>query len=127
MSDLFITTMYRWGDREGHSYLVGVFDNEMAALKAGRREELNRSGKYDAAITKVALNGDVSDYDTPPNWITVKGLPDQRPIIMRNYKSFEVVSQLVRLADDYNGPLKRPAPALKHFCESFLAIMEDVR
>ena len=32
---LYIVTMYRWGDRSDHSYVLGVFRKKHRAIKAG--------------------------------------------------------------------------------------------
>ena len=42
----WIVTMYRNGDREKHSYVLGVFSSFEQALKHGNAEEAWRGGKY---------------------------------------------------------------------------------
>ena len=37
---------YRFGDRENHSYIVGVYSSPEKALKEAELEELNRRGEY---------------------------------------------------------------------------------
>jgi len=38
--------MYRHGDREKHSYVLGLYSTEEKARTAGLAEELIRGGKY---------------------------------------------------------------------------------
>lgn len=46
MKFVYVVTMYRFGDREKHSYVLGVYSTEEKANKAGMEEELHRGGKY---------------------------------------------------------------------------------
>ena len=41
---------YRWGDRERHSYLVGVYSEELAALKCAGQEEDWMAGGYECEV-----------------------------------------------------------------------------
>ena len=45
----------RWGDRETHSYVVGVYAKKHAALKAAETEKEWRGGKYECEILEWAL------------------------------------------------------------------------
>lgn len=56
MVKLFVVTMYRWGNPEKHSYVLGVFSKKSQAIRAAGIEEHGRGGKYDAEITKVKLD-----------------------------------------------------------------------
>ena len=40
----------RWGDREKHSYIVGVYTKKHRALKAAENEEEWRGGKYSCEV-----------------------------------------------------------------------------
>lgn len=42
----YVLTMYRWGDREKHSYVLGVFTNSEKAEKEKEQAEEDRGGKY---------------------------------------------------------------------------------
>lgn len=53
---VYVTTMYRWADREKHSYVVGVYDNETLALKIAESEEMDRGGKYSAEVLRMVMN-----------------------------------------------------------------------
>ncbi len=57
---LYIVTMYRWGSRENHSYVIGVFSSEQKAGDAGDAEHKYRGGKYDPEIIEVEI--DVNYY-----------------------------------------------------------------
>lgn len=56
---LFVTRMLRYGDRDGHSYIVGVYDNEVQAKYAGTCEESWRGGKYSYVVEYFELNSKV--------------------------------------------------------------------
>jgi hypothetical protein len=53
---VYVVTMRRYGDREKHSYVIGVFDNKQSAVIAGGIEEMYRAGKYSADIEKFKIN-----------------------------------------------------------------------
>lgn len=44
---VYVVTMYRWGDRTKHSYVIGVFSTKTKSEKAGLKEKEERGGnKY---------------------------------------------------------------------------------
>ena len=43
---IYVTTMYRWGDREAHSYVLYAGFSKHVATKAGEDEREYRGGKY---------------------------------------------------------------------------------
>jgi len=53
---VYVVEMLRWGDREKHSYVEGVFSTMEEAEKCGHLEEIWRGGKYQASISKIVLN-----------------------------------------------------------------------
>ena len=59
MSDtpVHITTMYRWGDEESHSYVLGAFDDPQTAIEEGEKERINRGGgiKYCPEVIQVYM------------------------------------------------------------------------
>ena len=66
---LYIVHMLRYGNRENHSYVLGVFDNKNKAKSAGAAEEAYRGGKYEPDIVKCVLNADMHmDEIYPDNW-----------------------------------------------------------
>ena len=46
---------YRYGDRELHSYPIGVFPKKHAAIKAAEVEEAYRGGKYGCEVVEWVL------------------------------------------------------------------------
>lgn len=58
---LYVTEMLRYGDREKHSYVLGVFSSEEKAEYAGDVEKSWRACKYEPRVTKLEL-------DTVDNW-----------------------------------------------------------
>lgn len=59
---LYVVEMLRWGDREKHSYVIGVFSNEWQAKQCGEIEKSWRGGKYEYEVKSIALN-DWDDED----------------------------------------------------------------
>lgn len=57
---LYVTEMLRWGDRETHSYVAGVYTTLEQAELAGNAVNSWRAGKYEYAITEIEL-----DYINP--------------------------------------------------------------
>lgn len=127
MTELYVTTMYRWGDREAHSYLVGIFPTDKAALFAAQREEDNRGRKYLATVETIELGHDGSNYDEPLTRRVIKGLPDQPPIILRNVQSKERIAELTHLAHEYRSILQRPSPRFSTFSRKFLHLIEGLQ
>ncbi len=64
---------YRWGDRERHSYSVGVYSKKHAALKAAQTESDYRGGKYECEVLEWTLDCGTEGSDTKPN--TIQALP----------------------------------------------------
>lgn len=53
---LYVVTMYRWGNRDNHSYFLGAFDNKATAKEEWEKEEINRGGKYYAEVIETEIN-----------------------------------------------------------------------
>ena len=53
---VYVVEALRWGDRENHSYVVGVYHAEIDAQKAADLEDLNRGGKYVCDISKIEMD-----------------------------------------------------------------------
>lgn len=47
---------YRWGDRDNHSYTVGVYSKKHAAMKAAESERDWRGGKYECEVLEWTLD-----------------------------------------------------------------------
>lgn len=56
---MFIVEMLRFGDRENHSYVLGVYSTKEGAKFAADKEEEYRGGKYFADINKYELDAPV--------------------------------------------------------------------
>lgn len=59
---VYVVTMYRWGDTESHSYVLGVWSNQELALLHGNLESNFRGGKYDPKVTEWII--DANEHDT---------------------------------------------------------------
>ena len=57
---LYVVEALRWGDREQHSYVVGVYDTLEAAKNAADEHAQYRGGKYVCVVVRCPLNGQVS-------------------------------------------------------------------
>jgi hypothetical protein len=53
---MFIVTAYRHGDKELHSYVVGMFNTIDRATKASEDETQWRGGKYYCEILSMRVN-----------------------------------------------------------------------
>lgn len=60
---IYVVTMYRWGNRENHSYLLCICDAENKAVKRAKKEEHYRGGKYKAEIIKLQINADMESAE----------------------------------------------------------------
>ena len=56
MKLVYVVTMYRWGNRENHSYVVGVYSSNESAIEAAKCEANSRGGKYEAEILRIPLD-----------------------------------------------------------------------
>ena len=80
---VFVTTMYRYGDREKHSYVLGVWSSSEVAMQAGQTEALWRGGKYEPEVTewnigeqrptKRAADGALPSYNCECGFIVAIG------------------------------------------------------
>lgn len=52
----YVVTMYRWGDRENHSYVIGIFNEKHIAIKTGKKEQEYRGGKYSPEVLEFDIN-----------------------------------------------------------------------
>ena len=62
---VYIVTMYRYGDREKHSYVLGAFSTENNAREWGEKEKDYRGGKYEPEIIWFYV-------DSPTDFLKVK-------------------------------------------------------
>lgn len=68
MNDVIVYTVtaYRWGNRDKHSYIVGVYSSAYLAIKAATSEDDFRGGKYSCEVLEWEINQDI-------NSVNVKG------------------------------------------------------
>ena len=52
----YVVTMYRWGNRENHSYFLGIFKDKDKATEAGISHSYYRGGKYDPEVLEVDID-----------------------------------------------------------------------
>jgi hypothetical protein len=53
---VYVPIMKRWGNEEGHQYILGVFNNLEYAKKIADEERKYRGGKYEYVIEAVPFN-----------------------------------------------------------------------
>jgi hypothetical protein len=51
--------MYRWGDKEKHSYVIGTYTSIEHAKLAGACEESWRGGKYEYEVQEFKLDSTI--------------------------------------------------------------------
>jgi len=47
---IYVTTMYRWGNKERHSYVIFVGFSKYKAIESGTSEFDSRGGKYSPEV-----------------------------------------------------------------------------
>lgn len=62
---VYVVTMYRYGDKEKHSYVYGAFSTEATAREWGEKEKEYRGGKYEPEIIRFYV-------DSPTDFLEVK-------------------------------------------------------
>jgi len=63
---IYVVTMYRWGDNENHSYVVGAFVDDLdKAVQLGHEVMEYRGGKYEPEIVSF-------DNSTDPPRMTIE-------------------------------------------------------
>ena len=61
MKKIYTVKAYKWGDRDGYSYLVGVYGSKKSALNAAKNEEEYRGRKYECEVLEWILNIGIRD------------------------------------------------------------------
>jgi hypothetical protein len=57
---VYVTEMLRWGDREMHSYVIGVYSTKEAAELAGDVEITWRAQKYEFCVSEFDLDDPIA-------------------------------------------------------------------
>lgn len=63
MQTVYVVIAYRWGQRENHSYTLGVFNKKAQAIKCADSHTEYRGGKYGCAVESCTLNSFTNDDD----------------------------------------------------------------
>lgn len=63
---VYIVTMYRYGDKESHNYIIGVYTSKDIAIMNGNTEIIWRGNKYYPEVVEMELDKS-NDIDTFPN------------------------------------------------------------
>ena len=56
-SKIYLALMYRYGDRDLHSYVLGAYSSEAGAVRAGELERAQRGGKYELEVLELPVDG----------------------------------------------------------------------
>lgn len=62
-NEIYVVIAYRWGDRENHSYTLGVFGKKQAAITCAESHTTYRGGKYTCVVEKCLLDKFDNDED----------------------------------------------------------------
>lgn len=73
--NIYTVHAYRFGDRECHSYPVGVHTKKHIALKTAEAEEQWRGGKYECEVIEWNPDGKNSDNSPGMPCKIIKPLP----------------------------------------------------
>lgn len=65
-NEVYIVNAYKWGDREGHSYTVGVYQKKHKAQQVADSHCDYRGGKYACVVEKTFINR----FENNDNWHT---------------------------------------------------------
>lgn len=66
---VFVVTAYKFGDRENHSYTLGVFRKKNEAIKAADRETIERGGKYGCEVDEMIIDHHYDDIQDEPKTV----------------------------------------------------------
>ncbi len=59
---VYIVTMYRYGDKESHNYIIGVYTTKNIAIMNGNVELLCRGYKYYPEVIETELDKSNDNY-----------------------------------------------------------------
>lgn len=61
---IYIVTAYRWGERENHSYPLGVFTKKSKAIKCADEHTEYRGRKYGCFVEKCIIDSFDNSQDS---------------------------------------------------------------
>ena len=64
---VYTVQAYRFGDKNAHSYIVGVYSKKHAAIKEAEREQSFRGNKYSCEVRELTM--DVDTWTNEPKVI----------------------------------------------------------
>lgn len=64
----WVVTAYKWGCRDNHSYIVGIYSTESVAKDACEKEVEYRGGKYGCEAIQLPLLTEWREDITPLGW-----------------------------------------------------------
>ena len=56
---VYVVTMYRFGNRESHSYVLGAYSSHDIAEQHAKVEKEWRAGKYSGEVLKLTVDSEV--------------------------------------------------------------------
>lgn len=59
----YVVIAYRWGDRERHSYPVGIFSKKKRAIDVAEEEVKFRGGKYSCVVFADIPDSHIDNFD----------------------------------------------------------------
>jgi len=62
-NEMYVVIAYKYGDREKHSYTVGIFDKKHAAKTCADSHTDYRGGKYACVVERCFMNRFENDDD----------------------------------------------------------------
>lgn len=65
---VYIVIAYRWGNKESHNYIVGIYDNVELAMSSAKNEREWRINKYICEILEYDIN-------IPKKYKVIKAMP----------------------------------------------------
>ncbi len=76
--NVYVATMYRYGEKENHNYIIGVYTTRNIAIHNGNAEILWRGFKYYPEVVEVELDKP-NDIDNFPNVVvTIEQFKDNQ-------------------------------------------------
>lgn len=86
MNKVYVVTMYRYSNRDTHSYVLGVYSTEKKAIDNGLTEEAHQAGKYKCEVIEFEVDNECIDYKSR----TVLRLERDNPLDLDNKCYIEI-------------------------------------
>jgi hypothetical protein len=79
--EMYVVTMYRYGDREKHSYVLGVYSTSELAWAHGVTEVAWRGGKYEPEVLKCEV--DYDDIENATEAVPMPEIKEDKPVVVK--------------------------------------------